>query len=302
MIQKQLGQTGLLVSEIGLGTWQYHGGVEPLIKGLEAGALFIDTAESYGSEQIVGESLRDIRSRVFLATKVSPEHFRRADIVKAADNSLRRLRTDWIDLYQLHRPSHVVPIEETLGAMEELVEAGKIRFIGVSNFDLGELKRAQGAMRKHRIAANQMRYNLIDRSIEPELLNYCRENRISIIAYSPLARGLPYILDNDPHGVLDQTAKATGRTMAQVAINWCLRHDHVFAIPKGNSVGHTLENCGASDWRLEPAQAKLLEEKIIYRRRSRLETILRRLLPPSVKNRINQIVRRLPTGLKRKFN
>jgi diketogulonate reductase-like aldo/keto reductase len=302
MIQKQLGQTGLSVSEIGLGTWQYRGGVEPLIKGMEQGALFIDTAESYGSEQIVGESLRDFRNRVFLATKVSPEHFRRADIVEAADNSLRRLGTDWIDLYQLHWPSHSVPLEETLGAMEELVQAGKIRFIGVSNFDLGELKRAQWAMRKHRIVANQVRYNLIDRSIEPELLSYCRENRISVIAYSPLARGLPYILDNDPRGVLAQAAKATGRTMAQVAINWCLRHDHVFAIPKSNSVEHTLENCGASDWRLEPALVKLLEEQILHRRRSRLETVLRRLLPSSVKNGINQIVRRLPTSLKRRFN
>src|SRR5258708_16782655 len=113
MIQKQLGQTGLLVSEIGLGTWQYHGGVEPLVKGLERGALFIDTAESYGSEQIVGESLRDVRNRVFLATKVSPEHFRRANIVKAAANTLRCLRTDEIDLSQLHRPSPVVTPQQT---------------------------------------------------------------------------------------------------------------------------------------------------------------------------------------------
>jgi diketogulonate reductase-like aldo/keto reductase len=296
MITKQLGQTGIAVPEIGLGTYNYKGDVAPLRKGLEAGALFIDTAESYGTEPLAGEAMAGIRDRVFLATKVSPGHFRKAEVMQAADRSLRALRTDWIDLYQLHAPDPTVPIEETLGAMEELVDAGKVRFIGVSNFFLGDLKRAQRAMRKHRIAANQMCYNLTDRSVEPELLAYCRQAGISVIAYSPLARGLPSLLQKDPNGILSQIAGETGKTAVQVAINWCLRHDHVFAIPKGNSAAHVLEICGASDWRLSPAQIELLTEQIRFRRRTVLEAVVRRLLSRSAQEKISQLLQRLRGG------
>ena len=182
MNSKQLSQTGISIPEIGLGTWNYHGGIEPLRAGFEQGALWIDTAESYGSEKVVGQVISGLRERVFIATKVSPEHFRRRDVIRASDESLRRLGTDYIDLYQLHYPSSEVPIHETLGAMEELVEAGKVRFIGVSNFSLAELKAAQQAMRKHRIVSNQVRYSLVDRTIEAELLSYCQANQVSVIA------------------------------------------------------------------------------------------------------------------------
>ena len=138
---KSLGQTGLNIPEVGLGTWNYQGGLEPLRAGIGQGALLIDTAESYGSESIIGEAILGIREHVFLATKVSPEHFRYHQVLRAADESLCRLRANHIDLYQLHYPSSKVPIEETLGAMEDLVDAGKVRFIGVSNFSLAELKR-----------------------------------------------------------------------------------------------------------------------------------------------------------------
>ncbi|MGQ9655824.1 MAG: aldo/keto reductase, partial [Thermodesulfobacteriota bacterium] len=130
MEQKQLGQTGVMLPEIGLGTWMYRGETEPIRRAVELGATHIDTAESYGTEDAVGEAIEGIRDRVFVATKVSPSHFRHDDLVRAAENSLRRLRTDHIDLYQLHWPSAEVPIAETMGAMEELVDAGKVRFIG----------------------------------------------------------------------------------------------------------------------------------------------------------------------------
>jgi diketogulonate reductase-like aldo/keto reductase len=293
MILKPLGQTGVAVPEIGLGTFNYKGDAAPLRKGLEAGALFIDTAESYGTEPLAGEAMAGIRDRVFLATKVSPGHFRKADVLQAADRSLRALRTDWIDLYQLHAPDSTVPIEETLGAMEELVDAGKVRFIGVSNFFLGDLKRAERALRKHRLAANQMRYSLVDRSIEPGLLAYCRQAGISVIAYTPLARGLPLLQQKDPRGVLPQIAKETGKTIAQVAINWCLRHDHVHAIPKGNSAAHLLEICGASDWRLNPAQVQLLSQQIRFQRRGVLEAVARGLLSRSAQEKISRLLQRL---------
>src|SRR3954469_19781943 len=121
MLLKELGTTGLRIPEIGMGTWDYRAGPEPLRKGLDAGALFIDTAESYETEPVVAESIAGRREQVFLATKVSPSNFRAADVIKAAENSLQRLRTSHIDLYQLHKPNDRVPIEETLGAVEKLV-------------------------------------------------------------------------------------------------------------------------------------------------------------------------------------
>src|SRR5207302_2497762 len=120
MNDKCLADTTVRLPEIGLGTLNYKGGVEPLRTGIALGACLIDTAESYGTEEIVGEAIRGVRDRVFIATKALPSHFRHADLLKAADQSLGRLRTDRIDLYQLHWPNYTVPIEETMAAMEEL--------------------------------------------------------------------------------------------------------------------------------------------------------------------------------------
>src|SRR5689334_14089155 len=136
MNYKPLGATDVLLPEIGLGTWKYTGGAGPLRAGIECGAAFIDTAESYGTEEVVAEAVRGIRQNVFLATKARPRNFRPADIAAAVEGSLRRLHTDYIDLYQLDWPNHTVPIADTMGALEEMVSAGKIRYIGVSNFQL----------------------------------------------------------------------------------------------------------------------------------------------------------------------
>jgi len=128
---KPLGDTAVTLPEIGLGTWAYRGGAEPIRRSVELGGFHVDTAEAYSTEDAVGEAVKGIRDRVFLATKVSPSHFRHDDLIRAADSSLRRLQTDYIDLYQLHWPNASVPIGETMAAMEELVDAGKVRFIGV---------------------------------------------------------------------------------------------------------------------------------------------------------------------------
>jgi diketogulonate reductase-like aldo/keto reductase len=126
MKSKQLGNTGVQIPELALGTWQYRAGVEPPRAGIELGASFIDTAELYGTESVVGQAIRGIRDRMFLASKVSPRHFRRHDVIKAAECSLTQLNTDYLDLYQLHWPNYTVPIGETVAAMERLVETGKI--------------------------------------------------------------------------------------------------------------------------------------------------------------------------------
>jgi diketogulonate reductase-like aldo/keto reductase len=277
MNQKELGKTGILLPEIGLGTWQYSDGVEPIKKAIDLGGSLVDTAESYSTEEIVGEAVKQLRNRAFIASKVSPRHFRRCEVLMAPDKSLERFRTDYIDLYQLHGPNSTVPIEETMGAMEELVDRGKIRFIGVSNFSVSELQKAQAALSKYRVVSNQVRYSLVDRSIEVDVLRYCADNQITVIAYSPLACGINHIKEKDPHGVLDRVAALAGKTEAQVALNWCITRENVIAIPKASSVEHVVENCDASGWRLSSEQIRLLEEGVRFRRRGRAEAALRRV-------------------------
>jgi diketogulonate reductase-like aldo/keto reductase len=276
MNQKKLGNTGVILPEIGLGTWQYGGGLEPIEKAIVLGSALIDTAESYGTEEVVGEAVKQLRNRVFIATKVSPRHFRRSDVLRAADKSLKRLRTDYIDLYQLHWPNCTVPIEETMGAMEELVDIGKIRFIGVSNFSVPELRKALAACSKYRVVSNQVCYSLVDRSVEGGLLRYCGENKITVIAHSPLAHGIRHIKEKDPRAILSKVAALTGKTEAQVALNWCISRENVVAIPKASSLDHVVQNCDVSGWRLSLEENRLLEEGVKFRRRGRAEAGLRR--------------------------
>src|SRR5467141_278048 len=278
MLSTELANSGVRLPEIGFGTWNYLGGIQPLRAAIECGPRLIDTAESYGTEEIVGEAIKGRRHQVFLATKVLPRNFSRRDLIAAAERSLRRLGTDHIDLYQLHWPNLAIPIEEPMGGMEELVDAGKVRFIGVSNFSVPDLVNAQTALSRHRIVANQVRYNLIERTIEGGLLEYCQKNGITAIAYSPLAMGLANIRAADPEGVLRKAAEATCKSEAQVALNWCIRNENLIAIPKASSVEHVVENMGASGWKLGAEMARLLEDRIRYRRRGPLEMRARRVV------------------------
>ena len=301
MLSKELGSTGVQVPEVGIGTWNLRAGPGPLRCGLEAGALFLDTGESYGTEEVVGAAVKGMRDRVLIATKVSPEHFRAADFRAAVDRSLSRLGTERIDLLQLHHPNPAIPLQETMGAMAEAIEAGKVRFAGVSNFSISQLQEAQTVLGKYPIVSNQVRYNLIDRTIEKGLLQYCQEKRITVIAYSPLAKGLGRILDCDPSGVLAEVARAVGKSPAQVALNWCLSKAPVVVIPAGNSDQHVLENCGASDWRLSPEQVALLDAKIQFRDRSRLDALVRKYMPRSLEKLAIRARNSLPKGLRRRL-
>jgi len=276
MLLKELASTGVHVPEIGFGTWNYKRGVEPLRAAMQYGACLIDTAEAYGTEEIVGQAIKGQRSRVFLATKVLPRNFKSRDLVAAAERSLRRLGTDHIDLYQLHWPNLTIPVGEPMRGMEALVDAGKVRFVGVSNFSIRDLKNAQAALSKHRIIANQVRYSLIERTIEGGLLQYCREKGITVLAYSPLATGLANIRTLDPERVLDRAAEASHKSEAQIALNWCISKENVIAITKASTVAHVMENLGASGWTLQPDLARLLEANIKYRKRGALELSARR--------------------------
>ena len=256
---QELGNSGVQIPDVGLGTWEYTGGSAPLLRGVELGAFLIDTAEAYRTEDAVGEAIKEIRDYVFVATKVSPSHFRRRDLLKAADQSLKRLKIDFIDLYQLHWANPRIPIAETMGAMEELVDAGKVRYIGVSNFSVGLMEEAQAALSRARIVSNQVEFSLTERSIEPEVLPYCQGNGITVIAYSPLARGLGNLERGAGARALADVAGRNGRTVAQVALNWCLHHERVMVIPKTNASMRVEENCGASGWSLSDEDIATLE-------------------------------------------
>ncbi len=260
---KPLGNTGVMIPEIGLGVWKYSGGVEPLRRGVELGAFLIDTAEMYGTEDMVGQAVKDLRDRVFLATKVSPDHLRYDDVLRAAEASLRRLDTNCIDLYQIHWPNLSAPIQETMRAMEALVDRGLIRYIGVSNFSVQQLREAQDAMSKYPIVSNQVLYNLNRREIERELLPYCLSQRITIIAYTPLDDGRLATRAGFSRSwrmqALEQVATYTQKTLAQVALNWCTSRPNVIVIPKSNTPARIEENCQASGWRLSPEQVGFLD-------------------------------------------
>jgi diketogulonate reductase-like aldo/keto reductase len=260
---KQLANTGVRIPEIGLGVWRYGGGVEPLRRGIELGASLIDTAEIYGTEEAVAEAIRGIRDRVFIATKVWGEHLRYDDVLRAAEASVRRLDAEYIDLYQVHWWNPNVPIQETMHAMETLVDRGLVRYIGVSNFSTFELHAAQEAMSKYPVVSNQVLYNLNRREIERDLLPYCFLNRMTLIAYTPLDDGRLTTRSQFPPNprmqALEMVAAQVQKTLAQVALNWCTSRPNVIAIPKSNGVSRVAENCQASGWRLSPAQIQFLD-------------------------------------------
>ena len=269
MEYRELGRTGVMIPEVGLGTWKYRGGPEPLRRGIELGANLIDTAEMYRTEDAVGAAIKGMRDRVFVATKVLGSNLRYDQVLRAAEKSLRLLEDDVIDLYQIHWPSHSVPIAETMRAMEELVDRGMVRYIGVSNFSVAQMQEAQAAMSNNAIVCNQVLYNLKRRGIERDLIPYCAERGITVMAYTPLADGSLAvrprrgILSSSKEGrnweTLETVAREAGKTPAQVALNWCLTRSSVVVIPKTNSVARTEENCGASGWRLMAEQVRRLE-------------------------------------------
>lgn len=253
----ELGRTKEKIPILGMGTWKLK--VNPdsekaaLKYGLENGVRFIDTAEMYSTEDLVGEVLKGEKN-AFLATKVLPNHFHYGDVIKACENSLKKLGVRQIDLYQLHWPNPIVPISETMKAMEKLVDDGKIRYIGISNYSVKEAKEAQDAMKRYEIASNQIEYSILIREPERELLEYCKGEHMTVIAYSPLGQGRLYAKKYARlKGLLDEIGKRYSKTGTQVALNWIITKENIMAIPKASTVEHVRENLGACGWKLNKA-------------------------------------------------
>lgn len=201
MIYTRLGRTEIRVSRVAMGCWALAGdfnwgsqedaeSIATVHAALEAGINFFDTAEAYGagrSEEVLGRALEGHRSDVVLATKVDDAHLSREELIRACEGSLRRLRTDYIDLYQLHWPSRTVPLTETLEALDRLQREGKIRAVGVCNFGVGDL---EDLLEVGRCQTDQLPYSLLARAIEYEIQPKCLDEGIGILAYSPLMQGL----------------------------------------------------------------------------------------------------------------
>jgi len=215
--------------------------------GLDLGMTLIDTAEMYasgGAEEVVAEAIAGRRDEVFLVSKVLPQNASRQGAIAACERSLRRLRTDRIDLYLLHWRGRV-PLAETLEAFDRLVRAGKIRYWGVSNFDTDDMEELVRLGGGSQVATNQVLYNLTRRGIEYDLLPWCRERHIPIMAYSPIEQGR--MLGNP---ALQRVAARRGATAAQVALAWLLGQRDVMVIPKAARPEHVRDNRAALDLEL----------------------------------------------------
>jgi len=263
MKYRNLGKTKTKIPVIGQGSMGIGGylshdaqqddnQVAALKLGIEMGMTFIDTAEGYGqghAEELLARAIKGIRDKVLVATKFSPEHNSYEAVIKSAEGSLRRLETDYIDLYQMHWPNPAVPMDETISAMERLLKEGKIRYIGVSNLSLTELKKARKAASEGKIVSLQVEYNLFDRTIEDAILPYCEKEGMTTIAYSPLDQGK--IADGDEKiTVLRKIADKYKKTTAQVALNWLVSHPSVMAIPKATNPEHIRANASSADFAL----------------------------------------------------
>ncbi|MFB9947236.1 aldo/keto reductase [Rhizobium puerariae] len=255
--------SGITVPALGLGTWNMGEDsrkarieVDSLKRGLDLGMTLVDTAEMYaegGAERITGEAISGRRDQVFLVSKVYPWNAGHKGVIEACERSLSRLGTDRLDLYLLHwRGEH--PLAETVAGFEELRRAGKIRAWGVSNFDTDDMEELMNVADGRNCAANQVLYNLSRRGAEYDLLPWCQERGIVIMAYSPIEQGR--LLRN---GELIRIAKAYQATPAQVALTFLLERDGVIAIPKSANPDRVAENAGAAELELSEADWQALD-------------------------------------------
>jgi diketogulonate reductase-like aldo/keto reductase len=255
---------GERVPALGQGTW--HMGEDrrraadeaaALRVGIELGMTLIDTAEMYGSgaaEEVIAQAAEGMRDRLFIVSKVYPHNGSRDGVVAACERSLKRLATDRIDLYLLHWRGSI-PLAETLEGFQLLQRDGKIRHYGVSNFDRGDMAEWFALRGGDTVAADQVLYNLSRRGPEWDLLPWCRERGVAIMAYTPLGQG--HMLANRG---LAEIARRRGVTAAQIALAWLLRQEATIVIPKASRVAHVRDNRGALDITLTEEELAALDQ------------------------------------------
>lgn len=256
---------GFEMPVFGLGTWMMGGDknrdpnnddeadIKAIQNAIEVGITHIDTAENYAeghTEELVGQAIKDYdRSDLFLVSKVKGANLDYDDLIRACRDSLKRLQTNYLDLYLIHAPNPEIPIEETIQAMDTLMEEGLIRNIGVSNFTFERTEEAQ-AYTENKIVANQLHLNLIFRESERKgLLDYCQKNDIVFIAWRPVQKG--ELTKRGVYKILDEMCEKYNKTPAQIAINWLISQPNVVTLSKMRSSKHLKENLGAIGWQME---------------------------------------------------
>ena len=254
---------GEQVPVLGQGTWhlaeQRHPRQEEINSlrlGLDLGMSLIDTAEMYAegeAEELVGEAIEGRRESVFLVTKILPYHATRQGTIAACEGSLKRLRTDRIDLYLLHWRQGI-PLDETLEGFAALTKAQKIRYWGVSNFDVADMVELVDLPGGPDVATDQVLYNLTRRGIEYDLLPWCLQRKIPIIAYSPIEQGRLI-----HHPIVRHIAEQHEATPAQIALAWVLRVDGVIAIPQAGTPEHVRKDRAAADIQLTQRDLAMLD-------------------------------------------
>lgn len=231
---------GQQVCPLGQGTYQMgrrrSEEIQALRRGIDLGLTLIDTAEMYGTEELAGEAVKDCRAKAFIVSKVLPSNASYEGTKRACERSLRRLGTDYIDLYLLHWIGRY-PFSETVRALVELQQEGKIRQWGMSNLDVADMEHILSLPHGKDCAANQVLYNLKDRGIEYDLIPWSEQHKIPVMAYTPLGEGR---LRN--HQTLIEIARRHNATPTQIMLAWVMRTDNVIAIPKASSVAHVEEN------------------------------------------------------------
>jgi diketogulonate reductase-like aldo/keto reductase len=252
------------VPVLGQGTWNIGDSaasraaeIATLRRGIDCGMTMIDTAEMYGSgrsENLVGEAIEGQREQVYLVSKVLPSNASLEGTVRACEASLKRLRTDVLDLYLLHWRGRY-PLHETIRGFERLLEQGKIRAWGVSNFDVDDMEELFTTPGGTACAANQVLYNPEHRGIEYDLLPWCAQNGVGVMAYSPVGQGGRLLSS----AALKNVAQKRGISVAQAALAWCLRQQ-IMAIPKASSVRHVEENAAAASVELDTEDMAAIEK------------------------------------------
>jgi diketogulonate reductase-like aldo/keto reductase len=275
MIRHAFGRSGYAVARIGQGSWNLplRGGAadeakRTIRRGAELGLTHIDTAEMYGdggSERLIGAAIRDLpRESLFIVSKVMPSNATYAGTIAACEGSLERLGCDYLDGFLLHWRGGV-PLRETLRAMEQLVADGKVRALGVSNFDVDDLREAHALLEREPLACNQVLYHLSERTVEAREFAYCRERGIAIVGYTPFGRG--EYEDQPGIVVLERVAKKHDATIRQIILAFLTRDPIAFAIPKASTTEHVAENAAAGDLVLDDADIEAIDRAFPTRER-----------------------------------
>lgn len=264
-------KSGFELPVFGIGTFQIGVGlgsnqsqdnedIKSLISAIDLGITHIDTAEIYSSghsEDLIGEAIKGkSRSSLFITSKAFKSHLKYQDVLNSCKESLKRLGTDYLDLYLIHVPNPEIPLEGTIRAFDELVKQGLVKNIGVSNFNVAQLKEAQ-RLSKNKIVTNQIHYNLAYRAWQ-EVVDYCQKEDIFIVAYRPIERG---VLTNPGIKILDEICQKYNKTQAQIAINWLISKHNVVTIAKTNNGDHLKENLGALNWEIEASDLEKLSKQ-----------------------------------------